>query len=208
MNTPAPKRTNVTIEEWLAMDFGDTRTELIFGEVLPRHCDSWSDDPQMMATTRGHTKLCARIRDLFVTMLNQQNNTRCDAYEAGPIVAIDHPDIPLGFEPDVFIECNPDESDDSMFISPCVVVEVLSPSTAYRDLAIKAKHYFLYQSIQHYLIVDPKQKVLLHYTSSTDFVRYETPDACIALDPPGIEFVLGDVFSFDSTNTQNTEHQA
>ena len=47
--------------------------------------------------------------------------------------------------------------------NPIVVVEVLSPSNAMKDLRDKLVGYFLVPSIRHYLIVDPDSRLVIHH---------------------------------------------
>ncbi|MCF6200351.1 MAG: Uma2 family endonuclease [Hyphomicrobiaceae bacterium] len=46
---------------------------------------------------------------------------------------------------------------------PLIIVEVLSPSTAYKDVGDKLAHYFKLASVAHYLIIDPKNSHIMHY---------------------------------------------
>src|SRR3984885_5689229 len=47
--------------------------------------------------------------------------------------------------------------------NPVVVVEVLSPSTAAIDHGRKLSGYFSVPSVQHYLILDPDRRVVIHH---------------------------------------------
>lgn len=57
------------------------------------------------------------------------------------------------YYPDVFAACEPDDRDPLHRERPCVVVEVLSPSTEANDRLIKFEHYRTIPTLDHYLLV-------------------------------------------------------
>jgi Uma2 family endonuclease len=61
---------------------------------------------------------------------------------------------------------------------------------------VKLAGYFRLPSIAHYLIVDLNQSVVIHHARSvgdTILTRIVT-EGRIALDPPGLELAVGDIF--------------
>ena len=77
-----------------------------------------------------------------------------------------------------------------------IVVEVLSLSSRQVDLAIKLAGYFLLPSLAHYLIVDPTRSLILHHSRTSDVIlTHVVTEGSIALDPPGLEFALADVYA-------------
>ena len=68
------------------------------------------------------------------------------------------------FEPDASVVCGPPRSDETIDIdNPIIVVEVLSPSTAAIDHGRKLSGYFSLPSVEHYLILDPERRVVIHH---------------------------------------------
>ena len=68
------------------------------------------------------------------------------------------------FEPDALVVCPPPTDLQTMEIpNPVIVVEVLSPSTAADDHGLKLDGYFSLPSVQHYLILDPDRRVMIHH---------------------------------------------
>jgi len=99
------------------------------------------------------------------------------------------------FQPDALVYCGPQVAGDALEIpNPIIVVEVLSPSTAIRDLRDKLAGYFLVPSIMHYLIVDPDKRMVIHHrrTDTAIETRIATSGA-INLDPPGLEMELSEM---------------
>jgi Uma2 family endonuclease len=76
------------------------------------------------------------------------------------------------------------------------VVEVLSPATRHIDLSAKLVDYFGLPSVVHYLIVNPRSPRVIHHARAGDAILTRIITAgSIALDPPGIEIALHDIYS-------------
>lgn len=97
-------------------------------------------------------------------------------------------DARTSFQPDLVIHCGePVPDDDTEVKNPSVVVEVLSPSTRGIDLGLKVRRYFELPSIQHYLILDPDDRSVIHYARGEgDLLLTRIISAGeLRLDPPG-----------------------
>jgi Uma2 family endonuclease len=106
------------------------------------------------------------------------------------------------YQPDVLVYCGEPVSGDTLEIAnPVVVVEVLSPGNAITDLRDKLQGYFRVVSIQHYLVVDPDKRLVIHHARGKDDVvgtRIVT-SGLVALDPPGLTIAIADFFGPPST---------
>ena len=100
------------------------------------------------------------------------------------------------YQPDLMICCGQSVSDDAVHVTdPTIVVEVLSPGNAIRDLRDKLQGYFLVPSINHYLIVDPDKEIIIqHQRGERDLVTRIVSAGLLRLNPPGIELELGAIF--------------
>lgn len=101
------------------------------------------------------------------------------------------------FEPDALVYCGPKVAPAALEIpNPVIVIEVLSPSTRRIDASKKLAGYFRLPSVVHYLIVDPTEPLILHHTRGADgaILTHIVRDGVIALDPPGLELRLADVY--------------
>ena len=80
--------------------------------------------------------------------------------------------------------------------NPIVVVEVLSPSNAMKDLRDKLLGYFQVPSIVHYLIVDSDNRLVIHHArGSGDAIATRiVSNRSLRLDPPGIELDVTELF--------------
>ena len=100
-------------------------------------------------------------------------------------------------EPDALVYCGEKLPRSSIEVpNPMILVEVLSPSTRRIDASVKLAGYFRLPSVRHYLIFDLSGRLVIHHSRAehdaiaTRIVR----DGNIRLDPPGIEFAIGEAF--------------
>jgi Uma2 family endonuclease len=101
------------------------------------------------------------------------------------------------YQPDVMVYCGDPVSRDALVIpNPVIVVEVLSPGNAIKDLRDKLQGYFLVPSIQHYLVVDPDKRIIIHHARGHDDVVATriVSEGSISLEPPGLTIELATVF--------------
>ena len=150
--------------------------------------------PVMMSPERlGHirTKLSA-------AMALQEGLKRaglsCEAVTDGLTIEID---ARTAFEPDASVLCGPRRSNDTTAVSdPVVVVEVLSPTTAAIDHGRKLSGYFSLPSVEHYLILDPERRVVIHHKrASGDAIETRVlSEGAAKLDPPGFEVAVEALF--------------
>jgi Uma2 family endonuclease len=95
------------------------------------------------------------------------------------------------------VYCGPKLPADALEVpNPIIVAEVLSPTTRHVDASLKLPGYFRVPSIAHYLIVDPDQPLMIHHARGTSdkILTSIVREGVIALDPPGFDLALGDVY--------------
>ncbi len=100
------------------------------------------------------------------------------------------------YEPDALVNCGPPMCDDDIAApNPVVVVEVISPNTKATDTGAKLIGYFAVPSIQHYLIVHPVRRSIIHHRQTPDGIATRIITAgAIALDPPGLILTFEDIY--------------
>jgi Uma2 family endonuclease len=107
------------------------------------------------AATSYHQILSARIFKLIDSFLEQSNNAGICLY--APLdVHLDHENI---FQPDLLYIAEGRKAElikDCIVGAPDLIVEILSPSTAYYDLRQKKDIYEKY-GVKEYIIIDPIQ---------------------------------------------------
>ena len=120
----------------------------------------------------------------------------CKVLADGATVVIDNR---TAYGPDAVVQCGATIDLDALTIAePMIVVEVISPSSAKNDAAVKTPDYFSLPSVAHVLVVDPVKKLITKHSRgtgqllSTEFLRV---GQTVQLDPPGIEFPVADCFA-------------
>ncbi len=84
-------------------------------------------------------------------------------------------------QPDIIINCDKDKIDDKgCFGAPDVVIEILSPSTASKDI-IKKRMLYEKNKVKQYWIVDPQEKEVYIYKLQ-DNGKYGDPEEYIKSD--------------------------
>jgi Uma2 family endonuclease len=119
----------------------------------------------------------------------------CESFIDGPGVAVANDSY---YVPDVAVHCGERlRGDLSLIPDPVILVEVVSPSTERYDPSMKLIDYFALPSLQHYLVLDLKRRLVLHHRRGeagaipTVIVR----EGSLSLDPPGLVLAFGDLFA-------------
>jgi Uma2 family endonuclease len=64
------------------------------------------------------------------------------------------------FYPDVVVSCDPRDRDDQLVQYPCLIIEVLSPSTESVDRGAKFTYYRKFETLQDYILIQPEQPIV------------------------------------------------
>jgi Uma2 family endonuclease len=179
----ALRKQNMSVAEFLAWSDGlDERWELFDGVPVAMA-------PERLLHGRAKLRVARCLEDAI-----GRGDLSCEAVLDSVGVAIDSRN---SYQPDALVYCGDPASPDTRLIeNPVVVVEVLSPSNALKDLRDKLQGYFRVASIRHYLIVDPDKRIVIHHARGDDH-RITTcivNDGSITLDPPGLVLASADVF--------------
>jgi Uma2 family endonuclease len=174
----------MTVDEYLAWAEGRPgRFELYAGSVYP-----------MAPERAGHAKVKFAIQDALRTAIGRAG-LPCHMLPGGMTVRID---AYTAHEPDALVYCGDELPDSAIEVpNPVIVVEVLSPSTRHIDASAKLAGYFRIPSVQHYLIVDPDRRFVIHHARRAGDVLATrvVHEGSIALAPPGIDVAVGDFFA-------------
>jgi Uma2 family endonuclease len=176
----------MTVDEFLAWAEGRPgRHELFRGEVYA-----------MSPETAGHAETKAAVHAALLASVRQRR-LPCHVLPDGITVRVD--DV-TAYEPDALVYCGQKLPPTALEVpNPVILVEVVSQTTRQVDASLKLAGYFRLPSVAHYLIVDPTQRVILHHsrgTGDTIITRIVT-EGRIALDPPGLELVLSDIYEVE-----------
>jgi len=177
----------MTVDEFIPWAMARPETEhyeLIAGDIV-------AVTPERLVHTRARLRIGRRLAEAI-----ERVGLPCEAFIHGMAVQVDADTL---YEPDALVRCGERLPDDALVVTdPLIVVEVLSPSTAYRDVGDKLIDYFRIPSVRHYLIANVKTRVVVHHERdgggaiATRIIH----DGRLRLDPPGIE--LTDIFGLES----------
>ncbi len=102
-------------------------------------------------------------------------------------------------EPDALVYAGPKRSGRTIELSdPVIVVEVVSPTSGSRDKVRKRRDYFSLPSVEHYLVVEPDERVVLHFDRGNwqgEGRRLAEADTA-ELAPPGLRLPVRRCFDF------------
>jgi Uma2 family endonuclease len=109
----------------------------------------------MSGGTRNHNRVSANFFRLLDDALNDR---RCEVYVNDVKVQIE-PNRKF-FYPDVVVTCDEGEDDPSLVQFPCLIIEVLSPSTEGYDRGIKFAQYRRSATLQEYVLVQVNEPMV------------------------------------------------
>jgi Uma2 family endonuclease len=177
--TALPQHTKMTVDEFL-----------VWAETQEGRWELFDGVPVAMAPERAiHGRVKLRLANALEKAVAAAG-LPCQVLLDCVAVRIDRH---RSYQPDALVQCGAPVPDDAVEASnPIVVVEVLSPSNAMKDLRDKLVGYFLVQSITHYLIVDPDDRLVLHHGRGV--VPEVVRAGPLKLDPPGIELAVEELF--------------
>lgn len=178
--------TQMTVDEFIAS--ADTRE----GRWEIENGVAYSMAPELLGHAR--TKLAA-VNALDAAI--RRAGLPCEAVTDSVAVRIT---ARTAYQPDALVYCGPRLPHDVREIAdPAVVVEVISPSTEARDVHRKLIGYFTMPSVIHYLILDPRDRTLIHHKRGQGGLIETRPlsDGPLRLDPPGLDLSVTDLFPPD-----------
>jgi Uma2 family endonuclease len=161
----------------------ERRLELISGKVVA-----------MSGASRSHNHVTLNTAFLLRTLALSQ---RCTVTMETVRLRIDEEN---SFYPDLMVACD-ENLDSHTENAPCLIVEVLSPSTSWVDHGRKRLVYLQLESLRHYLLIDIENRLIehLHRSSETEPWSREivTETGVIELTCPTGHLTAADIFEPD-----------
>ena len=149
MAAPIPQR--ITADEYLAAERkADFKSEFWLGQVYA-----------MAGAVERHERVCSNLSRF---LQNRLDGRPCQVFGSNMKVGATKK---RGFAyPDVTVTCGElrfyDETRD-VLTNPTAIFEVLSDSTREFDMAGKFREYQRLESLQHYVLIEPRQRSVTHY---------------------------------------------
>lgn len=147
MAEPVVSHRSITIEEYLELERDSpVRHEYVGGQIYA-----------MTGTSKRHNLIAGNI---FRKLADAAEGTPCAVYMSD--VKVRTPDDRC-YYPDVMVSCDPESDDPYTETVPCLLVEVISPSSAATDRREKRISYTLIPSLKVYLVVDQERHLVEHH---------------------------------------------
>lgn len=152
MTTAVAPRPLLTVEEYRARERRSAvRHEYVDGRAYA-----------MSGESRAHNQIAGNV---FIRLREASRGTACRvSFESVRLVASNSRE----YYPDVVVACDPPPDDPYVETAPCVLVEVLSPSTKTTDRREKGPAYRGIPSLQAYLIVHQPQRRVEWFMRAAD----------------------------------------
>ncbi len=182
MAESAKTRQFLSVEEYLEFEKDSSiKHEYVGGKVYA-----------MTGVSRRHSRISGNI---FRKLADAAEGGPCRVHQSD--MKVPTPDA-LFYYPDVVVACSPEPEDPYIEDAPCLIVEVISPSTESTDRREKLIAYRKSPSLRAYLIVEQDEaRVERHFLDGNDRWRSElveegaVPIPC----PPNAELSLADIYA-------------
>jgi Uma2 family endonuclease len=183
----------MTWEEFLAFEQAATRKhEYVGGFAWP-----WGDvelPVGLAGATRRHNTIAVNIMGELWNTARRTPSLGCRVFGSDMLLRVGG----VSYYPDVQLVCDPSDQHERYTERPCVVIEVLSDSTARTDYGEKLLAYQSIPTLQAYLIVSQKERrVVRHWRSGElgPWLREDVIDGAVALPCLGVDLVLEAIYS-------------
>lgn len=167
------------------------KREYVDGFVYALHGED-APNAQAGATSR-HGLICMNIGSALHKVALRQG---CRLYQSDMRVRIPQLGFTRYYYPDLVLTCTPVDDDATFVSSPCLVVEVLSPSTRDLDRREKLLAYTALSSVQGYLLVDTATRAARLYVRNGEGWddEYVEEEGELSLPCLNISLSLSDVY--------------
>jgi Uma2 family endonuclease len=155
----------------------------------------------MSGGTRNHNRISG---NWFKLLDDALLNRDCDVYIADVKVQVE-PGRKY-FYPDVVVTCDKGDDDAQIVQFPCLIIEVLSPSTEAIDRGAKFARYRQFTSLQEYVLVQadrPKVEVFRRNDLNQWVLSEYDLDDRLLLESIGVEIAIADLYRQVQFETNN-----
>jgi Uma2 family endonuclease len=187
MTTPTQPQAHTSIEDYLEDEQGgDIKHEYLAGQVVA-----------MGGASDKHGFIAG---SLYAALLPAARRKHCQLFIADMKVRVDHDTGSYFYYPDLLLTCDPDDKESPYYRRhPCLLVEVLSPSTERIDAREKLFAYRLLPSLCEYLLLrqDRLQADLYQLNDEGRWQHkvFTHPDDALALRSLDVAVTLHNVYA-------------
>lgn len=172
-----------------------SETEYLEGEKLAEQKHEYVNGKvyAMAGASRRHNQIAFNIA--FHLRLASQNSP-CNIYLSDIKARVQR--SKAYYYPDVMVSCTQDDADEYYLETPCLIVEITSKSTQWKDYAEKLIAYQKLASLQTYLIVEQDQPLVTQYyrdaESGWQVARFDQLDQTLTLPCPEMTLALAAIY--------------
>ncbi len=187
MTIRTPPQTLVTVDDYLEGEQAtEVKHEYLAGQVVA-----------MGGASDKHGLIAGA---LYAALLPAARRKACQLFSAEMKVRVDHDGESYFYYPDLLLSCQPDDKESAYYRRhPCLLVEVLSPSTERIDTREKLFAYRLLPSLREYLLLrqDRVQADLYQWSDEGRWQHHVLgqPDDALALRCLDVAVSLRDVYA-------------
>ncbi len=146
----------ITVEDYINHEEdGDLRHEYINGIT---HA--------MGGASANHNLISLNLATLFKTVARP---TPCKVFIADMKVSLNIAGEDIFYYPDVLVSCDPEDNEPYFRKAPCLIVEVLSPTTERIDRREKFLAYTTLPSLQEYILISQEEQVVTLFRRSNEW---------------------------------------
>jgi len=171
----------ISVEEYLRLEqTSEIRHEYVDGYLYA-----------MTGASKRHNRLIFNFQNLVSDAADDQG---CEVYSSSVKVAVSERAI---YYPDLLVTCDPGDDDPYISRRPCLILEVLSPSTARTDRHEKFFAYLRIPSLRAYLIVHQDRHLVERNwrDNATDDWRTQLiSGGIVPLPCPDVELTVEDIY--------------
>ena len=147
----------------------------------------------MAGASRGHNRVAMNFA---TTLYVHLKGSPCEVFQSDMKVGLQRKDDTRFYYPDIQVACE-DENDAYYNTSPCLIVEVLSASTARKDRTEKLLAYQCIASLQEYVLCSQDTPNVEVYRRNTGWQRERFNDGQrFLLESVNLEISVDDLYYF------------
>ncbi|MGK7942654.1 MAG: Uma2 family endonuclease [Crocosphaera sp.] len=188
------KKQNVSLENYRKLEeISEFKHEYHDGVIIP-----------MTGGTINHNRI---IRNLIYLLVSADKNKKYEAFSSDLRVWI--PEYKRGVYPDVMVidgDAIFNENRQDEIINPCLIFEVLSPSTSSYDRGDKFVYYRSISYLKEYLLIDQSRYFIEHFTKTENnqwlLQEYQDINDMIQLTSINIDVKISDIYENISIKKQ------
>jgi Uma2 family endonuclease len=147
----------------------------------------------LFAMTGGSLRHSEIVGNVYTAVRPGARKQRCRIYASDALVEVDDEHI---YYPDVVVACDARDTDARILKHPCLLVEVLSPSTSTIDRREKASSYRTIAALRSYLVVHQDRILVEHYFRDDEGSWHLelVQDDVVRLRFPDVELQMADIY--------------